>query len=76
MNEDRLCGGSSESGTDAGARLGDCLRVAEQWRTNLRIDATAFNSEWQAYLQKQTLLDIYQSFRDQQADTSGGARTG
>ena len=26
--------------------------------------------------QKQTLLDIYQSFRDQQTDTSGGARTG
>jgi transcriptional regulator with XRE-family HTH domain len=26
--------------------------------------------------QKQTLLDVYQSFRDQQTDTSGGARTG
>lgn len=31
--------------------------VANQWRTNLRIDATAFNTEWKAYLQKQTLLD-------------------
>ena len=26
--------------------------------------------------QKQTLLEIYQSFRDQQTDSSGGARTG
>ena len=31
--------------------------VTSQWRTHLKIDATAFNSEWKAYLQKQTLLD-------------------
>lgn len=31
--------------------------VTSQWRTHLKIDANAFNSEWKAYLQKQTLLD-------------------
>ena len=31
--------------------------VTSQWRTHLQIDANAFNSEWKAYLQKQTLLD-------------------
>ncbi len=31
--------------------------VTSQWRNHLKIDANAFNSEWKAYLQKQTLLD-------------------